>query len=256
MAIATSGNPAPPVARGRSVEQRGVVRHDSIDAERWVVHGAAKVLRDAIVGPARLDGNVSIGGALRADRLEGEMQLEVAGNVTVRDTIALRGELRVGGTLSAGEATVRGILRVVGAVTVDRRLEILGSTRILSARAAEFRATGVVEIPGPVRAGAVDLHLKNGSRLGAIEARTVRIEAPVPNIFDSLVGRRTLVSVDRIEGETVEIAGIDVEFVHAREVTLGPGCHATTVEGTVVRRHPTARLGPESRSPAPHGLRR
>jgi cytoskeletal protein CcmA (bactofilin family) len=256
MAIASSQSPAPVAVRGRSVEQRGTVRHDSIDAERWIVRGAAKVLRDAIVGPAHLDGNVSVGGSLRADRLEGAMQLEVAGNVTVRDAIALRGELRVGGTLSAAEATVRGTLRVLGAVTVDRRLEVIGGTRILSARCAEFRAHGVVEIPEPVRAGAVVLHLADGSRLGGIEARSVRIESPVPNLFDTLRGRRSLVRVDRIEAETVDIAGIEVEFVHARDVVLGPGCHATTVEGTIVRRHPTSRLGPESRSPAPYGLRR
>ncbi|HTP54599.1 MAG TPA: hypothetical protein VML94_06560 [Thermoplasmata archaeon] len=254
MVTASPSVPLPPSGRGPPIEQRGAVRCDSLDAERWTVRGAAKVLRDATVGAADLRGTVTVGGAVRAVRLDGTVHLGVVGDVRVQDAIRLQGELRVNGALSAGQATIRGGLLVGGAVTIERRLEVVGPIGAASLRAAEFVARGRTEIPGVVGAGAVDLRPGDRSRLGTVEARTVRIVAPVPNPVEALLGHHVSVGIDRVEADTVELSGVDVGFVHARELVLGPGSHVATVEGTVVRRHPTARVGPESRTPPPHGL--
>jgi len=62
--------------------------------------------------------------------------------------------------------------------------------------------------------------------------------------------------VDRIEAESVKLEGVKVAFVRAPQVILGRGCHVTEVDGTIVRRHPSSHVGPESRSLPPYGLRR
>ncbi|MGP8078331.1 MAG: hypothetical protein ACLQD8_06965 [Thermoplasmata archaeon] len=238
------------------VRERGVSRHESLQTEDWSARGAAKVIHDADVGTADLQGSVSVGGSFRAGRLRWEGRLEVGGALEVREALSARGELRGGSTLRAGDVTLRGRLRLAGAATVDRRIDVTGRMRAASLAAAEFRADGVVEIPGTIRAIGVDLRLRDGSRIGPVEGGTVRIVTHVPNLIDKVLGRTSRVSVARIEADRVELEGVEVAFVRAREITLGPGCQVTALEGTVVRRHPTSRLGPESRSLPPYGLRR
>lgn len=256
----TTSEAAPPAsaprARGPAVSERGIARHDAVASERWTARGSIKVLHDSDVEVAELEGTVSIGGALRAGRVRSDGLLEVGGPIAVRELLSGRGELRGGTTLRAGDLSVHGGVKVGGTVTVDRRAEITGWAHVGSVSASEFHLAGRGEIPGTIRAPSVDLRLKDGSALGAVEGQTVRLVGPAPNLIDKVLGRQPRVLVERVEADRAEIAGVDVQFVRAREVTLGPGAHVTAVEGTIVRRHPTSHVGPESKSPAPYGLRR
>lgn len=242
--------------RGPSVAEHGVSRHDSIDAGTWSARGVAKVLRDATVTVAELRGTVSIGGRLRAERVESFGRLEVHGAMEVTGAVTGGGDLRGGATLHAGDLTWNGSLELAGSISVDRRLDATGELRAPELSAAEFRADGVIMIPGPVRAAVVELRPRDGSQIGSIQGRSVQVRTHVPNFLDQLLGRRSRVTIGRIESDRVELEGVEVDFVHAPEVVLGPGCHVAAVEGTIVRRHPSSRVGPESRSPAPYGLRR
>jgi len=256
MAVATPPPPSPPAPRGPSIDERGVARHDSIDADRWSSFGSVKVLRSADVREARLHGSTTLGASLLADRLTVDGTLEVGGDLVAREVLSARGELRVAGTVRAGEASVRGPARVVGAVTVERKLEVVGELRAPSVAAGELRVEGSMEVPGAIRSTAVNLALHHGSRVGSIEARSVRLSIAGTSPIDRLRGQRAEARVERVEAERVEIDGVDVGFVHADVATLGPGAHVTTLEAKEIRRHPTSRVGPESRSPPPYGLRR
>jgi cytoskeletal protein CcmA (bactofilin family) len=248
--------PTPSRGRGGAISDRGIARHESLDSEQWTLRGAAKVVHDVDVGAGDLDGTVSVGGSLRAETLTSAGRLDVAGAVEVRGTLSGRGEIRGGATLHVGDVTLRGSLQVLGAVSVDRRLEVVGAVRAASLTASELRVEGDVEIPDTVRAAAVDLRLRGGSRVGAVEGGTVRIAGHVPNLLDKALGHHSSVTVGRIEADRAQLEGVHVDLVHAPEIVLGPGCHVTIVEGTVTHRHPTSHVGPESRSPPPYGLRR
>ena len=245
-----------PAPREPSVTERGVARHEMVRAERWSVRGTVKVARDVDVGEADLQGTVSVGGAFRAGRLASDGLLEVSGPLQSEGPISGRGELRAGATLRAGDLTRRGRLQVAGAITVDRRIDVTGWLRAASVAAQDVRLDGVIEVSGPVRGASVDLRLRDGSRIGPVEGRTVRLGAHTPNLVDKVLARRVTVTIARVEAESVELEGVDVAFVRAREIVLGRGCHVTAFEGTIVRRHPTSRVGPESRSAPPYGLRR
>jgi len=239
-----------------SVEVRGIGRHDAIRADRWTVRGTSKVARDVAAREVDLDGTVTVGGALRSDGGSFEGVLEVTGPIDIAGALHGRGDLRSGGAVHAGELELRGRLLAPVGVTVDRRLCATGWVRAGSIAGGTVELEGMVQVPGSIRGASVELRLHTGSRVGAVEGGSARVSAPTATLVDRVFGRHPSAHVERIEANSVELEGVDVAFVRAKEVTLGRGSHVTTLEGTVVRRHPTSRLGPESRSPPPYGLRR
>jgi hypothetical protein len=102
----------------------------------------------------------------------------------------------------------------------------------------------------------VDATFREASELGPIEARSVRLRGTLPNLVDKVFFHERKVVVERIDAESVDLAGVEVALVRAPKIVLGRGCHVTTAEGTIVSQHPSSTVGPESKSPPPFGLRR
>ncbi len=252
--MATSAPSNPASSRGPSLTERGASFHDSVRVARWRTAGATKVQGAVEVGEAELRGPTAIGGPLRAGSLFARGRLEVRGAVEITGVGRVVGELRAGASVRAGELDLLGALSARGPVSAERRLSIDGPVRVPELAAPVLRVAGVAEISGVVRAGAADLRLASGSRLSAAEGRVVRIAGPATNLVQKVLGRRAEVTVDRIEGERVEVAAAEVTILRAKEVVLGAEARVGTLEGTVVERHPTSHVGPESRSPPPHGL--
>ena len=242
--------------RASTVTDRKAARHERVRAELWTSRGTTKVIGEVDVGRADLRGSVAVGGSLRAERVTAYGWLEVVGAVEVRALLGVDGELRAGSTVRAGEGIVRGSLRSAGALLVDAGLRVVGAVRCPSIAAVTLTLEGDLEIPGMLRASIVSLALRDGSRLGSVAGATVRVRARAPGGVASLLGRPPTVEIGRIEADHVEIEGVDVGFVHANEVVLGPGAHVTTLEGRVVRQHRSSRVGPESRTAPPPGLSR
>jgi cytoskeletal protein CcmA (bactofilin family) len=254
----TAARPPPPPPRPRVGELRdgGTVRRDSVDAERWTGRGTIKVTGDVNVGAAALEGLVSISGKLAARSFRCEGTLEVDGPVDVAGRLDGSGGLRVGGTVHAGEADLRGDLQVAGAVSVDRILSVRGILSTPSLVAGGFELDGEAQIPGDVVGTAVSARFTHDSALGTVRARTVTLHAKAPNLIEKVFGRPIAVSVRRVEADTVDLEGVDVQFVRSPQITLGREAHITEYEGTIVRRHRSSRVGFESRSPPPYGLSR
>ena len=148
-----------------------------------------------------------------------------------------------------------------GLAHADRAFRVTGQLEAPSIEAGLFELTGSATVPGSVEAGvAVRAHFRGDSALGAVRAPRVEVSGPSPSLIPTLLrivfGGSGTVRVDRIEADSAEVSAAEVGFIRARQVVLGAGAHVTTVEGTIVRRHPSSRVGPESRSPPPHGLSR
>ncbi len=252
---------APSVPRGTPIRDSGPVRRDSVRATSWTVAGLAKVDGDVDVDAATVRGLLSVGGKLAAGRLSLRGTFDSVGPVDVRETLTIDGTARLGASVHSGDLRTRGTFHAVGPVRVDRGLFAEGSVEAPSVAATLVELTGSAEIPGAlVATGVVRVRFRADSKLGEVRAPRVELAGPptslVPTLLRRVFGGSASAHVVRVEAEAVELSAVDVGFVRAERIVLGPGAHVTTVEGTIVRRHPTSRVGPESRSPPPHGLSR
>jgi hypothetical protein len=238
------------------LENSGTVRTESVDADRWTARGLVKVTGDASIGEGTVEGTVTVGGKLTANALLYRGTVDVEGAVDVGGTITGSGSFRAGQTFHAGDADLKGTVRAVGATSVDRALAVRGSLAAPSLKSETFTLEGDAEIPGDLAGTTVSARLTADSTFGTVRARSVTLRARGPNLVEMFFWNRVHVNVDRIEADTVELEGVEAKFVHAPEITLGRHAHVTQYEGTIVKRHPTSRVGYESKSRPPYGLRR
>ncbi len=253
-APAASSPPPPP--REELLEDRGTCRHDAVHANRWEARGTVKISKDVAVGAADVHGTVSIGGTLLAREFRARGTLDVEGAVDVRGPMTVRGNAHFAAGLRAVDLELDGCGRVGGAVSVERTLTSHGILEAPSVTAGVLSLEGAVAVPGEIRALQLTADLPHSSTLGDVHARTVRLRGRLPNLLDKVFVREARTHVDRIEADRVELEGVDVRFVRAKEILLGRESHVTEVEGTITRRHPSSSVGPEVKSPLPYGLRR
>lgn len=246
----------PPQPREGVVVDQGTVRKDSVDAGRWTARGTVKVTGDVLIEDGELDGSVSVGGKLTASTLRAQGMLDVEGAVDVSGSFTNSGNFHAAGSLHAGEANLRGTVRVLGSVSVDRVLTVHGSLSAPSLTTGAATLEGEAQVPGDVVGQSVAARLRTSSTFGTIRARTVSLRAKVPNLVEKILFHRVDVRAQRVEAETADLEGVSVAFVRAPKIVLGREAHVTEYEGTIVRRHPSSRVGFESKSPPPYGLRR
>ena len=252
-----SADPVSPGANlGTPRSDRGSSLHDAVRTERWTARGVAKVVGSVEVGVADLDGFVIVGEGFLARELSARGTLEVGGALDVRGELALHGSLRAGRGLHAGVATLAGSVRTDGPVAVDGRWVLHGSLSAPAASASETRLAGLIRLAGELRTSTAELDLDEASRLGSVVGRSVRVRGPDGGMIDRLLGRFRHAYVEHIEAETVELERVEVGSVVAREAILGRECHVGRLEVGKVHAHASSRVGPESRSPPPQGLRR
>lgn len=244
---------AKPVAapeRTGTISDKGVVRRADVRALRWSVHGTAKVTGVVEADTVELDGSTSIGGRLTAVELRTDGMLDVAGEAFVKHRLAVEGTARFGGTLHAGDVDTRGTLHVGGTVDVDRSVLWRGCIEVGAAlKASRFAGEGRVSVAGTVSVKDVDIALDSPSSVGAIVAESVRVRRR-----PRFLGPTPSLEVERIDANLVELEGVHVEYLRASRIVAGEGCRIARYDGTVVRKHASARLGPSSVSAPPYGL--
>jgi cytoskeletal protein CcmA (bactofilin family) len=199
---------------------------------------------------------VTVGGRVTGDVFEAKGTLDVGATVEIAERFETDGTTRIVGSCRAAEVTLRGTTRIGAEVRVERLLHVHGSLSAPEVHAGVLLVEGSLDVPKEVSATEVDATFRAPSHLGIVRARSVRLTLRPANPVEMVLGRRLPVSVDRIEAETVHLEAVDVGFVRATEIVLGRNAHVIAYEGSIVRRHPSARVGPESRSPPPHGLSR
>lgn len=244
--------PAAALRREGEVRDAGAAHHDTISALRWTSDGVSKVLGDADAGEAILSGAVSVRGRLSADRVTVRGTLEVEGTTRVVGSLDVSGDARFSASVDAGQMGVDGATEISGPLTVAQGLTCSGHLQVAGDLASQaLRFDGRLTVRGKVVAKQVGGRLRGISRAEAILATTVAIDRHAP-----LLGAKGRLEVLRIEAEEVRLAGVQCQFLKADRIHLGPDCHIALLEGTVVERHPSSRVGPESTSPRPYGLSR
>ena len=252
---------APPsMPRSGAFREVGTVRHASIHAQRYRLRGAGKVTGEVDVDEAVFDGIATITGPLIANQLDVRGTFEVGGDVTVSGGVVVRGTGRFLGSVRAGQLTTDGLVRVAKDVRVVGTLTAKGALEIgKDVAAALFLHDGRISLAGVLRAQEVEAVFESESSIREIEATQVslrprqilRLPVDVP-----ILSPKALLRVGRIEAESVQIEGVDVDYVRAGSIALGRHCHVTRIDGTVVKKDPSSHIGYESRTPPPHGLSR
>lgn len=237
------------------------MRHDAVRAARWTVSGTTKVLGTVDVDEAALGGLVSVAGAIRAGAAAVRGTLEATATLEVSGALTGEGTLRVRGPTHAGSVDWRGLIHAESDLSVDRDLRVRGTLEAASLRAAVLELEGRWTVPGTTTViGALTVEFHGDSEVGPIRARTAVLRGQpaglVPQLWQKVFHGTPVVRVESVEAEAVELEAVEVHFVRAASIVLGPHAHVVNVEGTIVRQHPSARVGPESRSPPPYGLRR
>lgn len=240
-----------PPREGTLIDGKSATR-EKIRVAYWRVDQAAKVASDVDVVQGDVAGEVSIGGRLAALQFQSSGLLEVTGDVDVRDRLTVLGTMRTGGSVRVSDLSVEGTFSTGGPIIVN----------------GTARWQGFVEGPGDFSGTTV--RIDGGFRFrGRFEASDLRADVSASSSAalvraDTLVLKRrsrrfgapVTVSIDRIEGRVVVLEGIDAEYVRAERIVIGRDCHLTRVDGRIIRQHPRAHVGPESRSPRPYGLSR
>jgi cytoskeletal protein CcmA (bactofilin family) len=245
-------SPTVPSPLSGDLRDAGSALHDAVRCRSYTALGAVKVVGNLEATSVDLRETATIGGKLIAERLHAGSTLDVYGDLQVRGELSVRESTRVGGALSAGDLRAVGEIEVVGAVTVDAHAVVQGDFSVggtLAARSLEF--DGTLQAPGLVEAPMIQGRLRGPSRIGTIRSQSVRIvRARFP------FGQHGQLVVDRIEANEVELEGVTCEYLRAERVLLGAHCQVTRVDGTVVRRHRTAVVGPVAWEAPPAGLTR
>ena len=259
VSVSLTASPAPaavpPTAVVVDLRDAGVSVRESVRARAWSVSGDARVLGPVEVDGAELAGRVSIGGPFAADQLRLSGFLAVLGPARIRSRAELRGESRWSAGLTAAELEVTGTMVSGAPLAVDGLAHVRGTLEVSgAARVGRLVLEGALTVAGPIEAREATVRLLRPSRAQSIRAQEVRVTVrrglPIPGTtHPSLV-------VDRIDARVAELEGVSCEYLRAERIALGRDCHIARLDGTVVARHPSARVGPESRSPTPHGLTR
>jgi cytoskeletal protein CcmA (bactofilin family) len=218
-----------------------------------VAVGGAKVLGDVEVEEAELAGTVSIRGKLIAARVHVRGTLDVGGEVRVAERLSIEGSGRFDAAVRAGALELDGTFQCAAPLTVDRlarwkgTLDVVGA---LTADRAEF--DGRIAATGDLIASTLVGRLRGASHVEQVRSHSIVLTRP--GLLPPLqTGKFTVVRIDATEAK---LEGVEAEFVKSETIDLGPGCHIAAVEGRVLRVHASSHVGPESRTPKPHGMTR
>ncbi|HEV2519732.1 MAG TPA: polymer-forming cytoskeletal protein [Thermoplasmata archaeon] len=247
--------PRPPWIRDDGASLRA-----QVIADRWSVRGAAKVTGNVEVDTVEIDGALSIGGTLRARRLTVHGAFEVLGMAQVAERVELRGPARFSQGFHAGDLDVEGALAVQGPLEVGGLAQIAGDATLAGdVHCGRLVGSGGLTVPGRLTADRIAFDLHRDSSIGTLLAGSVlftRPAAKLPFRLPFIGQERPILTALRIEAMEVQLEGVTAELVRAERISLGPGCHVARVIGPVVAVDPSSHVGPESRSPPPHGISR
>ncbi|MCI4357619.1 MAG: polymer-forming cytoskeletal protein [Thermoplasmata archaeon] len=260
----STGGPQPPPApsapgRERWIQDSGATLRDWVFAERWTVQGVAKVRGKVDADSVEVHGSLSVGGDLRAGSMRMNGPLEVDGIAHVDARAVLHGAARFAQALEAADLEIDGSLRARGPLRVSGDARWTGEVVLLAeARVGRFVGSGSLEAPGAITADRFSFEVLRPSTIGTLRASSVDITRPsaLPFRIPFIGTDRPTLTVLRIEASEVRLEGVSAELIQADRIVLGPDCHIARVIGEVLAVDRSSHVGPESRSPRPHGLSR
>lgn len=248
---AVSAPPAAPPPRTGEVHDAGAARHDSVRAHRWSSQGAVKVLGDVEVDEADLRGLATVRGTVKGGSVASSGTLDVGGVVELSGRLATDGEAEFGAAVRAGTVEAKGTLRVRGGLSATSGIRSEGSLEVrggIGAPRLEF--VGRIQVDEAIAAADVDGTIRGDSRARSIKGERVTIRR------GGRFGGRGRLTVGTIEAKEVRLEDVELEYLRADRIVLGPGAQVARLDGTVTSQHASAHVGPVSRTPRPYGLSR
>lgn len=246
--------PAPaPESRTGAVASQGTSHLDRVRCQRWTSDGAVRVDGDVDVDAAELRGVVVVGGSVTGGDVSVLGALDVGSAIRLTGRLSVDGRASLKGALAAREVVLKGTTIAPGSLTVAERLAAEGKGEIGGAvTAGVVDLSGHWTVPGPLTSrGDVDLRLRDGSTIGHVQGKSIRLSRT-----GRPFGRGWAPEVESAEGSEVSVEGVRCRYVRADRIVLLGRAHVYVAEGTVERRSPSARVGPESATPPPKGLSR
>ncbi|MCI4348862.1 MAG: hypothetical protein L3J93_01405 [Thermoplasmata archaeon] len=236
---------------------------ESVRARSWRSLGPTKVTGSVEVEDAELTGPASIGGSFTAAHLRATGTFDADGPVHLTGSSSFTGSVRLGATLDATDLVIEGAVASSGAVRLSGFLRLEGELKAPEVRAGRIVLAGGLEVSGSMTAELAHLELHHDSTVSLLRASALRVTRHIAFPFNLVPFRVPFIgpavpglTALRIEASEAELEGVTAEFLKADRIVLGPDCHIARVEGTILRQDPKAHVGPESRSPPPHGLSR
>lgn len=166
-------------------------------------------------GEVRVSGSFRCEGDMDARDFSGSGITRIDGNLK-SGLVNVPGSLHVGGNISAGEMRVSGSLRVGGDCEAD-----------------SFTATGGIDVGGMINADAVNIRLSvTESKAGSIGGAQVTVtQTATAGLLSGILkpGSGSL-TVDSVEGDTVDLAGVRAGIVRGTRVIIHNGCQIDHVE--------------------------
>ncbi len=195
--------------------------------------GACKVSSDLICreisssGSFHACGNVDCSGGIRSSG-----SFHCAGNVTAGE-MSSSGSTRIEGNLKSGLLNVPGSLSVDGNISAGE-MQVNGSLKVGGdCEADSFTASGSLNVGGIVNADVVRIRLvRSQSTVGSIGGSQVTVErsAAAGLLSSILMPKYGTLECDSIEGDQVDIIGVQASTVRGTRVIIRSGCTIGCVE--------------------------
>lgn len=167
-------------------------------------------------GDIRTSGAFKCGGNLTGSSFHNTGSSSIAGNLKT-GMLTSPGVLNVGGNIFATEMRSTGSLKVGGDCEADG-----------------FTASGILSVGGIVNAEVVNIQLsKAESHIGSIGGSQVTIsQTPTSGMLSKILAKPAvgILLCDSIEGDTVELTGVQADIVRGTNVIIHGGCQIQRVE--------------------------
>ncbi len=164
------------------------------------IHGPLECVTAKVAGSCDFDSDV------RAQEFHSAGSSRIAGTLHAED-VSVSGSVEIGKDLETTDVRSGGALRVGGNVT-----------------AQDFSSHGNLVVGGALKADDVDIELAGSSRVGSIEAGDISVR-----FTSGFLRSRGELTVERVKGQDVDLAGTIAAYVEGDDVRIGPHCRIDVV---------------------------
>lgn len=198
-----------------------------LDCEELHASGGTKV-----AGDLRCSGRISASGALKVEGSVSSGSIGSSGALVAGGDVTVTGELHTSGSLTCGTKLNADVLKASGVCRCggDIHVRELATSGQLAAsggvEAESFRSSGKLDIRGLLNAEEIDISISATCAVGDIGGSRITVRK---GWFGFTFGNPRL-TVESIEGDTVELEYTKAATVRGRTVRIGAGCEIGRVE--------------------------
>jgi cytoskeletal protein CcmA (bactofilin family) len=205
----------------------GVISGNPVRTTEFKCAGSGRVHGPLECEAAKIAGSCDFDSDVKCEEFHASGSCRVAGTLHA-DEVAVSGSVEIGKDLEAADVRTSGSLRVAGNVT-----------------AQDFSSHGRLAVGGMLKSEDVDVELNGSSHVGFIEAQDISIR-----MASGFIRSRGDLTVDRIKGQDVDLAGTTAAYVEGEDVRIGPHCRIDVVVAKDLMVHESSEVRERRTPPA------